>query len=1096
MAAGPREPALTTHDTPSDLPPPAPPDAPPDASPDAPPGASPAASVAAPSAAAPGAASADAATSAGPVPPPPERPKAPFRARHWVLGAVGLGVLGLAGWAAWHEFQYSTVQARVASGIAGELTFSLQPGPTTAVRYPGEGPYDTRFGYHQLPGMIERLKQQGYGVTEQARMSPRMLAVSDQGLFPIYREKSQAGLALRDCRDRPMYALRTPERVYDRFEAVPALMRDALLFIENRELLDPQRPATRNPAVEWDRFGKAVVDQAVRRVIDDHSAGGGSTLATQIEKYRHSPDGRTDSAAEKLRQMASATLRAYSRGEDTTPRRREIVLDYLNTVPLAARAGFGEVNGIGDGLWAWFGRDFDEVNRLLAPGVTGGTPGSDPELAERALAFKQVLGLVVAQRRPSYYLLDGVADLGELVNAHLRLMAASGLITPALRDSALMQPLQMRTQAPARTPVSFVERKATNATRTKLSALLDVPRAYDLDRFDLTATSSLDSGIQRTATELLRSLSTKEGARAAGLVGFRLLGEADDPAPLVFSFTLFERTPGANLVRVQTDSVDQPFDLNEGARLDLGSTSKLRTLVTYLELIAELHRRWEPLAPEQLKAEPIYARDVLGLWARDHLLQAKDRSLGAMLEAAMDRRYSASPYEGFFTGGGLHSFENFEPEDNGRIMNLREALRRSVNLPFIRLMRDVVHHFMYRQAGANITWLDNPDDPRRQEYLARFADKEGREFLARFHARYQGRTPEQAVALLMERVRPTQAKLAAVFLTFEPQATPAQLQAFLDAYTPRPVPGQPPPRYKPRTPESLIAQYAPAVMNLDDRGYVSGIHPLELWLVGQLRRQPKASLSELVAASKDVRQEVYTWLFKTRHKGAQDLRIRSLLEQEGFQEIQRRWKRVGYPFDALTPSYASALGASGDRPAALAELMGIIVNEGVRLPVARVTGLHFAQGTPYETRLDLRPAAGERVLPAEVTKVVRTALVDVVDNGTAARLRGALKLPGGSVVPIGGKTGTGDHRFDVHGRGGVLISSRVVNRTATLAFLIGDRYFGTMMAYVHEPHAARYRFTSAMPSQLLKALVPALQPMLAQGPCGAPEPPLRLTRSP
>ena len=64
--------------------------------------------------------------------------------------------------------------------------------------------------------------------------------------------------------------------------------------------------------------------------------------------------------------MASASLRAYLDGEDTLPRRRQIVVDYLNTVPLAAQAGFGEVNGLGDGLWAWYGRDFDEVNRLLA----------------------------------------------------------------------------------------------------------------------------------------------------------------------------------------------------------------------------------------------------------------------------------------------------------------------------------------------------------------------------------------------------------------------------------------------------------------------------------------------------------------------------------------------------------------------------------------------------------------------------------------------------------------------------------------------------------------------------------------------------------
>ena len=1036
------------------------------------------------------------APAAEPAPAAPTAPSPAPRMRRWLLGGLGLGALGLAVGAGYVEFAYSTLQSHLASRMASELTYKLEPGPSPSVRYPGDGPYDTRFGYHQLPGLIQRLTQQGFAVSEQARMSPRMMAVSDRGLFPIYREKSQAGLALRDCRAHPMYQQRTPERVYQHFEAVPELVRNALLFIENRELLDPTVPPTRNPAVEWDRFGKAVVDQALRKVIDDHSAGGGSTLATQIEKYRHSPDGRTDSAAEKLRQMASATLRAYSRGENTLPRRREIVLDYLNTVPLAARAGFGEVNGIGDGLWAWFGRDFDEVNRLLGTPATAAPVGAPTDGAERALAFKQVLALMVAQRRPSYYLLDGTADLSELVDAYLRLMAAAGQIPPALRDAALAQKLATRTQPPPRHPVSFVERKAANATRTRLSALLDVPRAYDLDRFDLTATSTLDSEIQRSATELLRSLSTPQGARAAGLYGFRLLSEGDDPAPLVFSFTLYERTPGANLVRVQTDSVDQPFDLNEGARLDLGSTSKLRTLVTYLELVAELHAKWEPLPAAQLKAEPIFPKDVLGLWARDYLLQAKDeaRGLRAMLDAAMERRYSASPYEAFFTGGGLHTFENFEPEDNTRVMNLREALRRSVNLPFIRLMRDVVHHLMYRQSGANVTWLDNPDDPRRAEYLARFADKEGREFLGRFFTKYQGKSADEAVALLMERVRPAPSKLAAVYLTFEPQATPAQLQAFIDAHTPKPQPGQPLPKARPRTPESLIAQYAPSVMNLDDRGYVAGIHPLELWLVGYLRRHPGAGLGEVIGASKAERQEVYTWLVKTRHKNAQDVRIRSLLEQDGFQEIQKRWKRLGYPFDALTPSYASALGASGDRPAALAELMGILVNGGVRLPVARVTRLHFAQGTPYETRLDLRPATGERVLPEVVTQVVRAALIDVVEQGTAKRLAGALKLPDGTPVAIGGKTGTGDHRFDTYGRGGVLLSSRVVNRTATLVFLLGERYFGTMMAYVHEPNAAKYKFTSAMPSQLLKALVPALQPMLAQGPCGETAP-LQLTQA-
>jgi membrane peptidoglycan carboxypeptidase len=140
-----------------------------------------------------------------------------------------------------------------------------------------------------------------------------------------------------------------------------------------------------------------VLDKSLN-VFGGHRTGGGSTLATQIEKYRHSPEGRTGSMPDKLRQMVSATLRAYQQGEDTTEVRRQIVVDYLNTVPLSARTGFGEVNGIGDGLWVWYGRDFADVNRVLLGKLDA--PGA-------ALAYKQALSLLIAQRRPSHYLGDG-----------------------------------------------------------------------------------------------------------------------------------------------------------------------------------------------------------------------------------------------------------------------------------------------------------------------------------------------------------------------------------------------------------------------------------------------------------------------------------------------------------------------------------------------------------------------------------------------------------------------------------------------------------------------------------------------------------------
>lgn len=980
-------------------------------------------------------------------------------------------VLGMA-WTVSDEVQTSRRQAAWLSHLVSDLRYELQPGLSPAIRFPGAGPFDERLGYHRLPPMVQRLEGQGFVVSAQARMSPRMIELVDDGLFATYREKTQVGLALCDCRGQPLAVARLPERTYAHFEAVPPLLVDSLLFIENRELLDPQFPM-RNPAVEWDRFGKALLGQVLHRLDESHTAAGGSTLATQIEKYRHSPEGRTDSAREKLRQMASASLRAYLDGENTLSRRRQVVVDYLNTVPLSARAGFGEVNGIGDGLWAFYGRDFAEVNRLLAMPMAD----NEPKLAQqRALAFKQALALMVAQRRPSYYLAEGESALRQLTDSYLRVMADAGVITPDLRDAALPLTLTTQTQPIAARPASFVEQKAANAVRVHLQSLLAMPRIYDLQRLDLTAQSPLDGEVQRAATSLLRSLGDRQVAQAAGLYGFRLLKEGDDTRRIMFSFTLFERGERSNLLRVQTDTFDQPFDINDGARLDLGSTAKLRTLVTYLELVADLHQRWSGLSAEQLSALQVSRHDPLGSWAREHLGQAGDRSLSAMLDAAMERRYSANPAEGFFTGGGLHRFENFDPDDNRRTMTVREAFTRSVNLVFIRLMRDVVRNVMARSEGESAALFDDPSHPRRQEYLARFADKEGRLFVTRFHRKYTGKSDGEGEDLLLRSARPTPARLAAAYYGIESDTRLDRLRQFIARRLPNAD-------LSDAALQALIDKLGPGRWSLADRGYLAGVHPLELWVAAHLRQSPTATLGETVAASAQQRQEVYQWLFKTRRKGAQDARIRNLLEADAFAEIQRSWRRLGYPFDSLTPSYASALGASGDRPAALAELMGIIANRGVRLPVTRVAALQFARDTPYETHLAHRPTQAERVLLPEISDVVRRALIGVVEDGTARRLKGTLVRADGSVVDIGGKTGTGDHRFDTFGRGGQRLSSRVVNRSATLVFLIGDRYFGTMMAYVHEPYAADYKFTSALPAQLLKVLTPALLPLVDGGGC-------------
>ncbi|KAF0101796.1 MAG: glycosyl transferase family protein [bacterium] len=994
------------------------------------------------------------------VPPaalPPKKPRK-LGPGFWIFIFVAmlLGALVAA-----YELIASPFQAMVLAGYGKRLTFQTEAGENPDLRTPEAGPYDIRLGYVGLPGYIQRLKQQGFLVTEQARLSPDMARVHDFGLFMPYAEKSVAGLDILDCRGEPLYSAKHPRYAYTDFSGVPAVVANTLLFIENRELLDPNHPQ-RNPAVEWDRLGAALLEKMLQAVDPARNVPGGSTLATQIEKYRHSPDGLTMTPADKLRQMVSASLRAYLDGEDTRATRRRIVLDYLNSVPLAAAPGFGEVNGVGDGLHAWFGLDFEEANRLLR------VPKPTPETAR---AYKHVLGLLISQRKPSYYLLSGRDQLNAHADAHLRLLAEARVISPELRDAALRERIAFRVNGKSRRNggAEPFEDKAASALRVELSGRLGVPRLYDLDRLDVKARATLHAPTQRAISAFLRRLSDPLVVEAAGLYGQYLLAPGNDLSKPIYSFTLYENTEEGALLRVQADNLNQPFDINKGAKLDMGSSAKLRTLLTYLQLVAELHEQYAGLSRGELLRVKVADKDLLLRWALNYLAGARDKSLTPMLEAAMARPYSASPAESFLTGGGVHQFANFNREDNNKVMDMWEATRNSVNLPFIRLMRDIVRHFMYRDPKGAAQILDDPQDPRRAEYLRRFADKEGKSYLARFHKKYKGLKPEEASGALLNHLTANPRRLAAVHRYLEPQADVAAFSTFIRQRLNNPA------SLNEGDYQFLYETYGPDKFDLSDRGYIAQIHPLELWLVAYLRANPQAGWSDITKASQKERQEVYGWLLKTSHKNAQDSRILSLLEIEAFQEIHRRWRQLGYPFGTLVPSYATAIGSSADRPAALAEMMGVILNDGVKLQPVTLTRVEFAAGTPYHSVLKREQPEATRIFSAEVAGVVRRALVDVVQEGTARRLRGAYPLGGGEFLIIGGKTGTGDHRYEVYSASGQVLESKVMNRTATFAFFLGERFFGVMTVFVPGEAAADYGFTSGIAVQIMKNIEPALR---------------------
>ncbi len=373
---------------------------------------------------------------------------------------------------------------------------------------------------------------------------------------------------------------------------------------------------------------------------------------------------------------------------------------------------------------------------------------------------------------------------------------------------------------------------------------------------------------------------------------------------------------------------------------------------------------------------------------------------------------SASPRESFWTGGGLHRFRNYDHRYDTGKLSIREAFRSSVNLPFVRLMRDIVANRIYGAEREPGSVLDDPEDPRRRVYLERFADWEGRQYLDRFLAKAAGGES-----------RPNRAGAG---------------------------------------------------------------HPLERWLTRYRVEHPSAQREEVMRASARVRLDAYQWLFDTKSHGAQNRRIWTILERDAFRRIHRDQVRLGYPFARLVPSLATAIGASSDRPSALAELMGIVLSGGVRFNTMRIDGLRFAADTPYEALVHRDQAQGVRVLRQEIAEAVRAALFEVVALGTARRANHALDgNEREAVVRIGGKTGTGDNRYKVFARDGSLVSSRITSRTATFTFLIEGGFFGVVTAHVMGEAAQYYAFTSSLAVQAFRLLSPALAPLVSPAPAQA-----------
>jgi membrane peptidoglycan carboxypeptidase len=191
---------------------------------------------------------------------------------------------------------------------------------------------------------------------------------------------------------------------------------------------------------------------------------------------------------EKLRQIVGASLKAYREGANTRAWRERIIVDYFNTVPLAAAPGYGEIHGLGEGLHAWFGMPLaDVVTALNSPGLS----------AAKIRAFKHALTLLISVRAPSVFLVDERESLEEKVDQFTRLLARAGIIDWEMAAQLQETPIRFIPSAPLPPQPSSNKNKAANAIRTNMMDALGVTNLYDLNRLHLEVESTFDVSLQK-----------------------------------------------------------------------------------------------------------------------------------------------------------------------------------------------------------------------------------------------------------------------------------------------------------------------------------------------------------------------------------------------------------------------------------------------------------------------------------------------------------------------------------------------------------------------------------------------------------------------
>src|SRR3546814_11072436 len=106
--------------------------------------------------------------------------------------------------------------------------------------------------------------------------------------------------------------------------------------------------------------------------------------------------------------------------------------------------------------------------------------------------------------------------------------------------------------------------------------------------------------------------------------------------------------------------------------LELGSTAKVRTLITYLDIIERLYEEQRRLGPAAL-ARTAETGDPLSRWVAAHLSEHGDPGMAGKVQAPVERKYFTKTETAFLTHGGTHPEERTQCNAHPRTVKTRVA---------------------------------------------------------------------------------------------------------------------------------------------------------------------------------------------------------------------------------------------------------------------------------------------------------------------------------------------------------------------------------------------------------------------------------------